>query len=414
MSSVPPRFDLDRTPPPRVWGGQCGAVIICAILWALTGFGWSVEISPDEMQLIMNEVQLRNTWFMYSSEDGKNHTFNINKEGKLVAMEPSFSAKTRFGLGSNTKTLTALLALQAVESGQLKLESTLDQVAQQVEESDRKRGRQGPPIEIHPDFRLVTLKNLLTHHAGFPGVDTLDFKYPEHFSRDALMRRIFKMGPGPAVYRQDSADAPFCFHYSNEGYAVLAEILERLSEPHESYEGLLQKRLFAPLGMLSGHLITKEEAFRHIGKKGSRQPLPVELGSTIAPSAAAVCTLNDWMTLMRHIMNGINGSPSSSAVFRDPKMFQLLTTPQENCFYGTGALMVSRDPQAAYHFGSNSIHSSLAWVELNPSDKARGISCIVVSTEPFHDVSSQFYFLAQSIQKKLTLLRDEEKRATRE
>jgi CubicO group peptidase (beta-lactamase class C family) len=241
-------------------------------------------------------------------------------------------------------------------------------------------------------------------------VDTLDFHYPANYRRDALLRRIFEMGPGPEAYRQNAKDAAFCFHYSNEGYSVLGEILARLSDPQESYEGLLQKKLFAPLGIKSGHLITKQEAFEHLGKRRAHQLLPVELGPVMAPAAGAVCTLNDWMTLLRCMMNGINRAPLSSVtqkplIFREPETFRTLITPQENCFYGAGGLMISKDPPAAYHFGSNGIHSSLAWLELNPPDNSKGMACIVVSTEPFHVVSPMFYFLAQAIQERLTLKR---------
>ena len=390
---------------------------LCMMFLLLESVGRGSRLEVDELNAILDGVNLPNTVFMYSTREGDNYAYSIGKGGRVTPLDASFCATARFGLGSNTKMLTALLAIQMVEQGKLKLDDSLDTIAHRVVEADKKRNMQFvpppppsfSPIEVHPDFSSISLRNLLTHHAGFPGVDTVDFNYPADFSRDALMRWIFKMGPGPVDYRQDVKDAAFCFHYSNEGYSVLGEILERLSDPHQSYETLLKKRLFAPLGIKSGHLITKKEALQHLGKKRAHLLLPVELGPAMAPSAGAVCTLDDWMVLLRHLMNGVNGGPLSSAsLLREPGSFQTLIKPEENCFYGAGGLMISKDPPAAYHFGSNSIHSSLAWFELSPHPKSAGFSCIVVSTEPFHDVSSLFYLLAQSIQEKLTSKRSAE------
>jgi len=356
----------------------------------------SADLAFEELDCILKDVQLRNTWFMYSKEDGKNHAYHFQKDGSLLDCSSSLSNSQQFGIGSNTKTMTALLIIQAVEEGRLKLDSKVDEIARQIEAADLKAGRPVFPIEVHRDFHQITLKNLLTHHAGFPGVDTTDFAFPVQGGRDALMRKILRMGP--VGYRQESKDTPFCFHYSNEGYAVLGEVLERISYPPDTFENLLRKKLFIPLGIGQCHLISTSEALRQAGEHGLDAMAAEELDPLLLPANGASCSLNDWMTFIRYIMNGINGNPTSQKVLRKPESFALLKETQENCYYGTGALMLSKKPSAAYHFGANGIHSSFFWFQLGRLEKGMGTSIVVASTEPFYDVYSHFYLLAELIQ----------------
>lgn len=359
---------------------------------------WSADLTSEELQGVLKQVSLRNTWFMYSIEDGKNHSYHLRNDGSLEDCSPLFSKTHQFGIGSNTKMMTALLVIQAVEEGRLKLDARIDEITRQIEAADLKAGRPVRPIEVHPNFHQITLKNLLTHHAGFPGVETEHFEYPRQGGRDALMRKILRMGP--VGYRQESRDAPFCFNYSNEGYAVLGEILERISDPPDSFENLLRNKIFIPLGIDQCRLISKREALQQAGLSASNKVDLRELDPLISPATGASCNLNDWMTFIRHIMNGINGNPTSQGVLRKRESFEKLKETQVNCFYGAGALMLSEEPTAAYHFGANGIHSSLIWFELGQLEKGKGTSFVVVSTEPFDEVSGKFYLLAQLIQGK--------------
>ena len=59
-------------------------------------------------------------------------------------------------LGSNTKAMTATLVARLIEQGQLSWDTTVADVF-----SDK-------DFEIHPDFRGVTLLQLLSHRAGLP------------------------------------------------------------------------------------------------------------------------------------------------------------------------------------------------------------------------------------------------------
>jgi len=369
---------------------------VCRLLAPQAASGAAID--EQELKEFLKTMSLKNTWFTYSTKEGGEFPYHIRSDGNLERCDPLFLNTYQFGMGSNTKTLTSVLTIQAIENGHLSLDTKLDALMRQVEAADRRAGRKLPPIEVHPGFKVITLMNVLTHHAGFPGVDSTDFKMPATGGKDALMRKVLKQGP--VGYKQDFPDAPYAFHYSNEGYSMLGEILERISDPPENFESLLKKRIFEPLGLKSGRFFSRAWAVQRAKEEGLGDLDASELHPMITPSAGAFCTLPEWLRLTKYLMDGVNGTLERPRILGRPESFQLLCQTQESCFYGAGALMLSKKPASAYHFGSNGIHSSLNWFERSDAAGQAGTAVVIVSTEAFHDVSSQFYHLAQWIQEK--------------
>jgi len=98
---------------------------------------------------------------MYSTGDSRNYTYSIGKNGKVFPVDSAFCSTRQFGLGSNTKMLTALLALQMVEAGQLHLEDSLAKIVQQVEVADMMHlSHLAPPPPAAP-LRSTQISNLL-------------------------------------------------------------------------------------------------------------------------------------------------------------------------------------------------------------------------------------------------------------
>lgn len=97
---------------------------------------------------------------------------------------------------------------------------------------------------VPADKAGITLHQLLTHTAGFPG--DLAGTDDEPIGRDALVAKVLAA---------PLARAPgHGFEYSNEGYSVLAAIVERVSG--RGYERFLQEQLFTPAGMTrTGYLL---------------------------------------------------------------------------------------------------------------------------------------------------------------
>ncbi len=138
---------------------------------------------------------------------------------------------TLFRIASVTKTFTATLVLQLVESGVV----TLDE----------------PLVHHLPDFDLnatpdevpdITVRQLLTHTSGLN-----DYSPPEAFmpwSDDAL--GDYLLGP----YREIGllhAPPGVLFSYSNPGYSVLGLLAEE--ETGSPFRELMRSRVWEPLGM---------------------------------------------------------------------------------------------------------------------------------------------------------------------
>lgn len=133
---------------------------------------------------------------------------------------------TKFRIGSLTKPFTALLVLQLVSEGKLRLEGTV--------------------ADYLPYYRAdvaerVTLHHLLTHTSGM-GEST--YQGPEDIRRDPYQPRDF-------IENYLTGDLDFepgsHYSYSNLGYFVLGAILEEVTG--ESYEALVQERIFSRAGM---------------------------------------------------------------------------------------------------------------------------------------------------------------------
>lgn len=135
---------------------------------------------------------------------------------------------TRFRLGSITKQFTAMLTLQLVEQGKLKLD--------------------GKVADYLPDYRKdigskVTIHHLLTHTSGIPSY-TSQPGFFENVSRNPYKVDEFvkKYASGDLDFEPGSK-----FTYNNSGYFLLGAIVERVTG--KSYEQVLKENIFDPLGM---------------------------------------------------------------------------------------------------------------------------------------------------------------------
>jgi CubicO group peptidase (beta-lactamase class C family) len=153
------------------------------------------------------------------------------------------TAHTGFGAGSLSKSLTALAIMQLAETGLLAL-------------SD-------PVARYLPGFRVpsidgeITIHHLLSHTAGLPplelmarmqkaaiGTDWRLFGLPDApaVESGADLLAALTAWPGPPAGRPGER-----FSYSNEGYAVLALVVEAVSGL--SIIGYLRTRILEPLGL---------------------------------------------------------------------------------------------------------------------------------------------------------------------
>lgn len=157
----------------------------------------------------------------------------IRRAGVLDRVTPA----DRFHIGSNVKAITATMLATLVEEGDLGWDTTPSAVF--TEARDR----------ILPDYRDVTLTDLLAHRAGLPAYDDTDS--PEFHGLPPLT-------PGTALEQRRSFTFWVLAHkptgaprtkrlYSNAGYAIAAALAERVTG--QSWESLMSTRLLQPLGV---------------------------------------------------------------------------------------------------------------------------------------------------------------------
>lgn len=132
---------------------------------------------------------------------------------------------TRFAIGSTTKAMISVALGILVDEGAVEWDA--------------------PVITYLPWFRVgdpyitreLTVRDLLTHRAGFPNIDQI-WTNPG-FTSDEILRRIAELEP---VYSLRSS-----FIYQNIMYAVAGAVIEAAAGM--PWDAFLHERIFEPLGM---------------------------------------------------------------------------------------------------------------------------------------------------------------------
>jgi uncharacterized protein YbbC (DUF1343 family)/CubicO group peptidase (beta-lactamase class C family) len=175
----------------------------------------------------------------------------------LPAREP-MTVDTVFDVASLTKPVaTATSVMILVERGKIALR---DPVVQHIPEFAPEGG----------DREKVTVEQLLTHRAGLPPDDPIELYTG---SRVEIFER---------KYRQPLEAAPGSrFRYSDVGYEVLGELVERVSG--EPLDRFTQENVFRPLGMKDSHF-RPVAASRFLGERMGLTDLSRPPISRIAPT----------------------------------------------------------------------------------------------------------------------------------
>src|SRR5262245_18263274 len=167
----------------------------------------------------------------------------IAKDGKVVytrafgyaqvdaTTKKPVTAASRFRIASITKTYTAVMILQLVEEGKLKLTDTLDKFFPQV-----------------PNAQKITILQILSHRSGIPNVrpDAATWKPGSPITKDEMLALIVK---GTPLFEPDTKNS-----YSNSGYFLLGLILEKVTG--KSYAEALEERINSRIGLKDTYLAT--------------------------------------------------------------------------------------------------------------------------------------------------------------
>jgi D-alanyl-D-alanine carboxypeptidase len=219
-----------RTSP---WAGAacfCIAACLCVVDCA-TPFALDAPTIETGLETRVDAVV--GEWL--ASTDAPSVSIAVVRSGKLVyakaygqaRLRPSVAATpgTRYAIDSLTKEFTAAAILLLAEQGKLALDDRLNKWLPNLGEAAQ-----------------VTLRQILTHTSGIRDYWPEDFVTPE-----------MTVPASPAGIIQEWVKRPLDFEpgtewqYSNTGYVVAADVVERVSGAR--FFDFLQHNLFTPLGM---------------------------------------------------------------------------------------------------------------------------------------------------------------------
>ena len=169
-------------------------------------------------------------------------TFTIVKDGNVLytraigysqingTVKKPLTMANRFRIASIGKTYTAVMIMQLVEEGKLKLTDTLDKYYPQV-----------------PNARKITMLQMLSHRSGVPNLrrewDPLR-NWRNGITKDDTLALIARATPD---FEPDTRQA-----YSNSGYFLLTRILEKITG--KSYAEALADRITSRIGLADTYI----------------------------------------------------------------------------------------------------------------------------------------------------------------
>jgi len=242
-------------------------------------------------------------------------------------------------IGSDAKAMTAALIARLVDRGTLSWNARLADMLPDL------------AANMRPEYQSVTLTQLLSHTAGLAH-DVGDARFFAGFyddrrpvSQQRISYIVRALGEPPAA-------APGTFSYDNTGYIVAAAIAERLTG--YSYEELMRRDVFAPLGMASagfGPTQSGQPVGHHDGKPadGAQDWNP----AFFAPAGNIHMSVGDWAKFCADQLAGARGKGKLLTA----ASYRVMQTPQrgtENAFgWGVVDSVLGRRGPALTHAGSD-------------------------------------------------------------
>ena len=162
-------------------------------------------------------------------------------------------SRTKFEIGSMTKQFTALLTLQLVNDGKIRLEGAVSDYL---------------PYYRKDTGNRITVAELLSHTSGIPSFTSAPgfLDGPDSRIKHDVKGFVSQYCSGDLQFEPGTK-----FEYSNSGYFLLGAILEQVTG--RSYEQLLTERIFTPLGMKDSGYTHTETVLPHRAAGYERSPL---------------------------------------------------------------------------------------------------------------------------------------------
>ncbi len=259
-------------------------------------------------------------------------------------------------LGSTSKVMTVAMIARLVEHGQLSWDAPLETMLPDL------------AAGMRPEYRRVTLVQLLSHRAGLPE-NARDHAFVESFFADTRPLPEQRLAFITTALKDAPETAPgTAFGYSNTGFLIAAVIAERTTKT--SFEDLMQREVFAPLGMASAGFGPTPDGQPRAHRGGK----PVTAAMThyddgvplvYTPAGNMHMSLHDWAAFCVDQLAGSRGHGK----LLTPASYRLMQTAQPDSpsglDWGVQGSIAGRKGPVLVHGGSDG--NSLAWVALFPN-----------------------------------------------
>ena len=268
---------------------------------------------------------------------------------RALGHREAVTIRDRWHIGSDSKAFTATLIARLVEQGKMSFDDTLAAAFPAFAK------------EMDPQYRAVTVTQLLSHTAGLPQL-TDDKDLPAFMAvigplhdvqaqRAAVARKYLTMPPAGKAGE---------FSYSNLGFIIAGAIAE--ARTGKSWETLVREQVFEPLdisnaGFGAPGLSSRIDQPRgHADEAGKLVPLDPESAEAdnppaLGPAGTINISLRDWARFAQDQLDGENGH---GKLLKTASYRKLHTEVTHHYGLGWGVL---RDPdgtlQLLTHTGSN-------------------------------------------------------------
>lgn len=208
------------------------------------------------------------------------------------------------------KSLIAIVTLQLVEAGKLKLEDPI-----------------GKYVAGVPNGDVVTIRDLLTHTGGL-------FSANEDLKARAEHRAHTLDEDVKIIARHGAFSCPGeRWRYSNTGYALLGKVIETVDG--QPWQASVEARIIKPLGLNSLRVLSDGDKAEDVAKLVSAKEAPIE-PAWAGPAGPAVGSAGDMARIWAALLGGkLLKQETVQAMFG--KLYPMFDA---GSFYGLGAMVV--------------------------------------------------------------------------
>ncbi|WP_027483108.1 serine hydrolase domain-containing protein [Deinococcus pimensis] len=273
-----------------------------------------------------------------------------------LASRRPMSRYTPVGIGSTTKTLTALAVMQLVSAGRVELDAPVRDYLPEFTPSDLRA-------------RRITVRQLLSHTSGLPSSTALD----RDISPQAPMRRLQALLANPLT-----SDPGSRFEYANDGYVILGVLISRVSG--QTYEEYLRRHVFEPLRMNRATFDGREAERLGLSRSYLKydqtyEAMRLPFTRSLNPAGLLMMSANDAGLYLRALLATHQGRTSVLRPALLNEMWSKQATMNSTRDYGLGWMLnTTNGAGVVYHSGNILVSGSMFLL-----DPANGLGVAVLS-----------------------------------